>query len=139
MTTRSRRPARSRWKEGGVREFLSLDAKEAAFIEVKLALTDRFRDLRQRLRLSQSAAAERIGSSQSRVAKLEAGDASVSLDLLVRALLALGETPRGLGRVLARAAKSPPATRSPSRAARTVPAPRPATCCRPGGAPCPAR
>jgi DNA-binding XRE family transcriptional regulator len=102
--TQRSRLAKAGWKTGTVKEFLGLTDEEAAFIEVKLALTDRFRDLRRRLRLSQAAAAQRIGSSQSRVAKLEAGDSSVSLDLLVRALLALGETTRGLGRAISRAA-----------------------------------
>jgi len=71
---------------------------------LKLVLRDQFRERRRRLRLSQQAVAKRLGSSQSRVAKMEAGDPSVSLDLLIRALLALGETPRSLGRVIARAA-----------------------------------
>jgi transcriptional regulator with XRE-family HTH domain len=36
--------------------------------------------------------AHRLGSSQSRVAKLEAADRSVSLDLIMRSLLAIGAT-----------------------------------------------
>src|SRR5581483_4278956 len=47
---------------------------------------------RAELGLSQAVVAKRLGSSQSRVAKMEAGDPSVSLDLLLRALLALGAT-----------------------------------------------
>ena len=43
---------------------------------------------------------KRLGSSQSRVAKMEAADPSVSLDLLVRGLLATGASPRDIGRVL---------------------------------------
>ncbi len=103
-TTTRRRLAKAGWKTGTVQEFLGLSDDEAAFVEVKLALTNQMRALRRRQRLSQSALAKRLGSSQSRVAKMEAGDASVSLDLLVRALLALGETPRSLGRVIGRAA-----------------------------------
>jgi DNA-binding XRE family transcriptional regulator len=99
-----RRLAKAGWKSGTVQEFLGLSDEEAAFVEVKLALTNQLRELRRRHRLSQSALAKRLGSSQSRVAKMEAGDASVSLDLLVRALFALGETPRSLGRVIGRAA-----------------------------------
>ncbi len=101
---RRRRLAKAGWKAGTVQEFLDLSDEEAAFVEVKLALTAQLRSLRRRQHLSQEALAKRLGSSQSRVAKMEAGDASVSLDLLVRALLALGETPRSLGRMIGRAA-----------------------------------
>ena len=103
-TARRRRLAKAGWKTGTVQEFLGLSDEEAAFIEVKLALTGQLRELRRRQHLSQEALAKRLGSSQSRVAKMEAGEASVSLDLLIRALLALGETPRSLGRVIGRAA-----------------------------------
>jgi len=99
-----RRLEKAGWKSGTVQEFLRLTDADAAFIEVKLALTDEFKATRRRLRLSQQAVARQLGSSQSRVAKMEAGDASVSLDLLIRGLLALGETPRSVARVIARAA-----------------------------------
>jgi len=92
------------WRVGSTQEFLGLSDEEMAVIELKLVLRDQIRERRRRLRLSQQAVAKRLGSSQSRVAKMEAGDPSVSLDLLIRALLALGETPRSLGRVIARAA-----------------------------------
>ena len=48
--------------------------------------------------------ARRLGSSQSRVAKMEAADASVSLDLLIKSLLALGASRSEVGRVIAKAA-----------------------------------
>jgi transcriptional regulator with XRE-family HTH domain len=48
------------------------------------------RAARQERGLSQTDLAQRPRSSQSRVAKIEASDASVSLDLIVRALLAAG-------------------------------------------------
>lgn len=65
---------------------------EAALVEIKLALTETVRQTRIKRKLSQSDLALRIKSSQSRVAKIEAGDASVSLDLIVRALFAVGAT-----------------------------------------------
>lgn len=99
-----RRLERAGWKTGTVQEFLGLNDAEMAVIKLKLALRDQFKARRRRLRLSQHEVARRLGSSQSRVAKMEAGDESVSLDLLIRALLALGETPRSLARVIARAA-----------------------------------
>jgi DNA-binding XRE family transcriptional regulator len=80
------------WKVGGAKDFLGLDEQEAALVEVKLSLVDAVKKSRQKRRLSQTDLAQRIGSSQSRVAKIEAGDPSVSLDLIVRALIATGAT-----------------------------------------------
>jgi transcriptional regulator with XRE-family HTH domain len=59
---------------------------------MKLSLSRRLRELRLSQQLSQQSLAKRINSSQSRVAKMEAGDPSVSLDLMVRTLLAMGAT-----------------------------------------------
>lgn len=80
------------WKVGSAQEFLELSPEEAQYIEIKLALSRRLKDQRQKRRLSQVQAAQLIQSSQSRIAKMEAGDSSVSLDLLVKSLLALGAT-----------------------------------------------
>ena len=80
------------WQSGSAKEFLQLSDGEAALVEIKLALTDAVRQARIKRKLSQTDLALRIKSSQSRVAKIEAGDASVSLDLIVRALLAAGAT-----------------------------------------------
>jgi DNA-binding XRE family transcriptional regulator len=87
---------RAGWTVGSAEEFLGLSAEEAAFVELKLALSERLRARRTELGLSQSALARRLGSSQSRVAKMEASDPSVSLDLLVRGLLATGATRRDI-------------------------------------------
>ncbi len=92
------------WRVGGAADFLRLTSEEAAFVEVKLALAKHLRELRQRKGWTQSAVAERLGSSQSRVAKMEASDPSVSVDLMVRSLLALGATCAEVGRIIARAA-----------------------------------
>ena len=78
------------WKIGSAAEFLGLDKQEAELIEMKLALAKRLHALRRRRNLSQARVAELVGSSQSRVAKMEAGDPSVSIDLLFRGVLALG-------------------------------------------------
>ncbi len=78
------------WKVGSAEDFLGLSTEEAVYVEVKLAFSDLLRKLREDQKLTQIAAAKRLHSSQSRVAKMEAGDPSVSLDLLVRSLLALG-------------------------------------------------
>src|SRR5206468_7499267 len=69
------------WKVGTAAEFLELNKQEAAFVEMKLALARCLHALRIRRKLSQSRVAELVGSSQSRVAKMESGDPSVSIDL----------------------------------------------------------
>jgi DNA-binding XRE family transcriptional regulator len=88
------------WSVGSPSDFLELSPAEAALVELKLLLSENLKLLRTRENLSQSALAKRLGSSQSRVAKMEAGDPSVSLDLLIRAHFAAGATRRDLARVV---------------------------------------
>jgi DNA-binding XRE family transcriptional regulator len=78
------------WAVGTVKEFLGLSEADAVLIEMKLALSRSLRERRKKYGLSQVQLAERLGSSQSRVAKMEAGDPTVSMDLLVSSLLLLG-------------------------------------------------
>jgi predicted XRE-type DNA-binding protein len=80
------------WRVGSAVDFLGLSKEEAALIEMKLGLAATLRQRRQARRLTQTQLATQLGSSQSRVAKMEAADPSVSLDLLVRTLLELGAT-----------------------------------------------
>jgi len=91
------------WTVGETSEFLNLTSQEAQFVEVKLALAAGVRQLRERRGMTQAALAERLGSSQSRVAKMEAADRSVSVDLIVRSLLAIGATPREIAKLIQRA------------------------------------
>ena len=88
------------WKIGNVKEFLRLSDEESAYIELKIRLAEGLRERRQRNRLSQEDLARILKSSQSRIAKMEAGDPSVSLDLLIRSLLALGTSDRELSRII---------------------------------------
>ena len=88
------------WKIGSAKEFLRLSDEESAYIELKMRLAESLRERRQRERLSQTDLARALKSSQSRVAKMEAGDPSVSLDLLIRSLLALGTSSRELSRII---------------------------------------
>lgn len=90
------------WRVGSAEEFLGLSKEEAAFVEMKLALADSVRRRRQARKLTQVQLAKAIGSSQSRVAKMEVGDASVSIDLLMKTLLSMGVTRAELARVIAR-------------------------------------
>ena len=87
-----KRLERAGWRVGDAGDFLDLNENERGFIEMKVALAAGLREHRERHGLTQAAMARRLGSSQSRVAKMEAADRTVSLDLLVRALLALGVT-----------------------------------------------
>ena len=84
------------WKQTTVQEFLKLSEADVQYIEMKLALSRRLRLVRERRQLTQTKAAALLKTSQSRLARMEAGDPSVSLDLLVRGLLALGASPRDL-------------------------------------------
>ncbi len=92
--------AKRGWKVGTVADFLDLSAEESAYIEMKLALSEKLKEKRARTKLTQAEFAEAIESSQSRVAKMEAGDPTVSLDLLVKSLLALGVSKKELGRTI---------------------------------------
>jgi ribosome-binding protein aMBF1 (putative translation factor) len=99
-STKKERLQKKGWKVGSVEEFLDLSPEESAYIEMKLRLSESLRNRRKRRRLSQVQLAKMIKSSQSRVAKMEGGDPSVSIDLLIRSLLALGASNRELARVI---------------------------------------
>jgi len=88
------------WKLGSADEFLRLTAQESAYIELKLMLSEKLKAKRLRKKLTQLELARIMNSSQSRVAKMEAGDPAVSIDLLVKSLLALGVSSREIGRSL---------------------------------------
>ena len=92
------------WRVGDAADFLELTPEEVAFVEVKLALARCLQEMRAELGWTQAQTAKRLGSSQSRVAKMEAADPSVSVDLLVQSLLGLGATREKVGHVIARAA-----------------------------------
>ena len=82
------------WRVGTVAEFLELSEAESALVEMRLSLSRSLKAQRTKRRVTQTSLAKALQSSQSRVAKMEAGDPSVSLDLLVRALLIIGATRR---------------------------------------------
>ena len=88
------------WKVGTAEEFLELSPEESAHIDLKLRFGHILKHRRKALPLTQVELARRIHSSQSRVAKMESGDPSVSLDLLIRSLLALGASHQDLARAI---------------------------------------
>ncbi len=101
-SAKRKRLEKAGWKAGTAAELLGLEPAEAAYIELKIRLAMELVVRRQRLRLTQKGVAERVRSSQSRVAKMEAADSSVSLDLIARSLLALGVSPNPIQELLVR-------------------------------------
>ena len=99
-STKKKRLGRKGWKVGTVSEFLHLSPEESAYIEMKLALSKNLQERRKDKSLTQEQLAHLLKSSQSRIAKMETGDPSVSLDLLVRSLLVLGESRKSLAKIL---------------------------------------
>jgi DNA-binding XRE family transcriptional regulator len=88
------------YRVGSADEFLGLSREESQYIELKLALSQALTELRRRSNLTQLQVAKILKSSQSRIAKLESGDPSVSLDLLIKSLLAMGATKKGIAEAI---------------------------------------
>ncbi|MBD3220018.1 helix-turn-helix domain-containing protein [bacterium] len=97
---RKRRLETRGWVVGNAEDLLGLSAEERRYVQLKLALRASLREERGKRGMTQAELAARLGSSQSRVAKMEAGDPTVSIDLLLRALLALGMTNAQIARVI---------------------------------------
>lgn len=100
------------WRIGTVQEFLGLTDEQAAYGEIRHQLKKSFRARRAESGITQTQLAKRMGSSQSRVAKMEKGDPSVSLDLLIKGLLATGVTRQEIGEIIAAAEPPKPMNRS---------------------------
>jgi DNA-binding XRE family transcriptional regulator len=98
---------RAGWVVSGTQEFLDLSDAAMALIDVRVSLAQALRQRRQKMKISQATFAKRVGSSQSRVAKMEAGDPSVSIDLLVRSLITSGSSAEEIGKVIASAGLDP--------------------------------
>ena len=72
-----------------------------ALIDLKVRLVTMLKATREAKQITQQKLAELMSSSQSRVAKLEGACADASLDLICRALFAIGVTTREIGRNIA--------------------------------------
>jgi ribosome-binding protein aMBF1 (putative translation factor) len=96
-----RRLERRGWTVGSAKDFLRLSDEEAEYVELRLRLAEGLRRRRDSRGLTQTELAKALGSSQSRVAKMEAGNKTVSVDLLIRSLLSIGVSSRDIGRMLA--------------------------------------
>ena len=97
---KQRRLVNAGWRLGTAADFLELTDAEAALVELKVRLSEALRARRLAQGISQAALAKQLRSSQSRVAKMEAADPTVSLDLLLRGLLVLGAKPRDVAKAL---------------------------------------
>jgi len=89
------------WKVSSVEEFLGLTKAEATYIDLKLILLDSYRRWREQKQVSPASLAEQLELSESSIAKMEEGDPSVSLDLLIQSLLTLGVTTKHLAQIIA--------------------------------------
>lgn len=83
--------------------WLDIDRQRLAVVRAKLALADVLRRERRVRALTQAEVARRMGSSQPRVATIEAGAPVVRIELLMRALLAVGASMSDIGRAIASA------------------------------------
>ena len=89
------------WKVGSVQNFLNISDEEMALIELKISLGDTLQNKRKQKKMTQTQLAKLLHSSQSRIAKMETGDPSVSLDLIVKSLFTLGLSKNELAKVIA--------------------------------------
>jgi DNA-binding XRE family transcriptional regulator len=89
------------WVTGDAADLFGLTPEEARLIDLKLALRATIKEERKRQGLTQEGLAKAMGSSQSRLAKIERGDPSVSVDLLLKALMALGMTNKQISKLFA--------------------------------------
>ena len=99
---KQKRLAEAGWKTGSTQDFLKLSDDEAAYVDMKIALAHALSSRRKKLHCTQAELAKRLKSSQSRIAKMESADDSVSLDLLVRSLLKVGASQKEVAKVMAR-------------------------------------
>lgn len=100
QTTKRERLEEAGWKFGSTQDFLGLSDEEMAIVDMKLALAKSLQEQRRKHGLTQAQLAKQLGSSQSRVAKMEAADSTVSFELIMRALLTLGTTREEVGNII---------------------------------------
>ncbi len=88
------------WKVGSVQDFLGLSDEELVYIDMKLSLARLLKSRRKQKGLTQQELADQLHTSQSRVANMENGDPKVTVDLLIKALLALDVDRSELGKTI---------------------------------------
>ncbi|QDT60160.1 helix-turn-helix protein [Stieleria bergensis] len=88
------------WKVGSASDFLELSDAEEMLVNIKLSLASKVKELRIKRKITQQQFAKLLGSSQSRIAKLEQADRSVSVELLLRSLVTLGASRSQIGKIV---------------------------------------
>jgi len=88
------------WEIGNAADFLGLSQEESNYVDLKVSLSQYLQKKRLTRHMTQENLARLIHSSQSRVAKMEKSDSSVSIDLMIRSLLALGTSKKELAKAL---------------------------------------
>ncbi|MCI5149338.1 MAG: XRE family transcriptional regulator [Candidatus Electrothrix sp. MAN1_4] len=97
---KQRKLEKAGWKVGDTADFLELTKEEAALIDMKISLSKTFHNLRKKAKLTQVQVAGILHTSQSRIAKMEVGDPSVSMELLVKGMIKLGASKKTVGQAL---------------------------------------
>jgi ribosome-binding protein aMBF1 (putative translation factor) len=113
-SSKQKKLAQAGWKVGSAADFLGLSHAEEMLVNIKVALAARVKERREALALTQMELAKRLGSSQSRIAKIEAADHSVSLDLLVRSLASLGGSQEDISEAI-RPKRTPKRKKTPAK------------------------
>jgi len=88
------------WIVGDIDDFLGLDKAEMAIVEMKVALSRAISEKRKKANITQNQMAKTIGSSQSRVAKMEHADPTVSIELMLKSLLSMGSTKKEIAKAI---------------------------------------
>ncbi len=101
-TSKRNKLEKAGWAVGSASDFLELNEAEKTIVDIKLTLAGKLRAMRRQKKVTQQELAQEIGSSQSRVAKMEIADKSVSMELIVRSLVSLGATRRQIGKMIGR-------------------------------------
>jgi len=99
-TTKRTKLKKLGYRVTNTQDFLGLSDEEMALIDLKIALIEKLKKTRLLRGITQQQLARLIHSSQSRVAMLERGRPDVSLDLICRALFALGVSRTEIGRTI---------------------------------------
>ena len=98
--SKQRKLEASGWKVGSSSDFLELSDAEEMLVNIKLSLANKVKELRKKRKITQQQFAKLLGSSQSRIAKLEKADRSVSVELLMRSLVTLGVSRSQIGKIV---------------------------------------
>jgi len=89
------------WRVGSAREFLGASVAQENFVNTRLNLRRAMIEARKAHGLTQEKLADAMGTTQSRVAQIENGDPSTSVDLMLRALYVMGLSRRDVADAVA--------------------------------------